>query len=66
MFLLPLGECYFFLCFPPSTDISVLIEWIVNFCSPVSAAADMDVDKAPGDEETEDAATSKASKFHST
>ena len=52
--------------FLPPTDTSVLTEWIVNFSSPTSAAIDMDVDKAPGNEETDDAATSKASMFHST
>ena len=62
MFLLPLGECSFFLYFLPPTDTSVLTEWIVNFSSPASAATDMDVDKAPGDEETDDAATSRAGK----
>ena len=64
--MLPPGECSFLLCFLPPTDISVLTELIVNFSSPVSAATDMDVGKALGDEETDDAATSKASKFHST
>ena len=34
----------------------------MNFSSPVSAATDMDIDKAPGDEETDDAATSRAGK----
>ena len=66
MFLLPPGECSLFLCFLLPIDTSVLTEWIVNFSSPVSAATDMDVDKAPCDKETDDAATSKASKFHST
>ena len=62
MFLLPLGECSFFLRFLPPTNTSVLTEWIVNFSSPSSAATDMDIDKIPNDEETDDAATSKASK----
>ena len=62
MFLLPLGECSFFLRFLPLTDTSVLTEWIVNFFNPASAATDMDIDKVPDDEETDDAATSKASK----
>ena len=52
----------FFLCFPPSTDSSVLTEWIIHFSSPTSTATDMDIDKAPGDEEDDDAATSRASK----
>ena len=56
----------FFPCFLAPIDSSVLTEWIVNFFSPASAATDMDVDKAQGDEETDDTATSKASKFHST
>ena len=34
----------------------------MNFSSPASAATDMDIDKVPDDEETNDAATSKASK----
>ena len=61
MFLLPLVECSF-PCFPLPTDSSVLTEWIVHFSSPTSAATDMDVDKAPGDEEANDAATSRAGK----
>ena len=52
----------FFPCFLAPTDSSVLTEWIVNFSSPASAATDMDIDKVPDDEETDDAATSKASK----
>ena len=44
------------------TDSSVLTEWTTHFSSPTSAATDMDVDKAPGDEETDDAATSRAGK----
>ena len=64
--MLPLGECSFFLCFPPSTDISILTEWIVNFSSPAFAATDMDVDKAPGDKEADDAATSKAGMLYPT
>ena len=34
----------------------------MNFSSPASTATDMDIDKVPDDEETNDAATSKASK----
>jgi len=34
----------------------------MNFSSPASAATDMDIDKVPDDEETDDVATSKASK----
>ena len=34
----------------------------MHFSSPTSAVTDMDVDKAPGDEETDDAATSRAGK----
>ena len=34
----------------------------MNFSSPASAATDMDIDKVPDDKETDDAATSKASK----
>ena len=34
----------------------------MNLCSPASAATDMDIDKTPDNEETDDAATSKASK----
>ena len=34
----------------------------MNLYSPASAATDMDIDKTPDDEETDDAATSKASK----
>ena len=52
----------FFLCFLPLTDSSILIEWIVHFSSPTSAVTDMDVDKAQGDEEADDAATSRATK----
>lgn len=63
---MPLGECSFFLLFLPLTDTSVPTEWIINFSSPASATTDMNVDKAPGDEETDDAATSKASIVHST
>ena len=32
----------------------------MNFFSPATSATDMDVDKAPVDEEADDAATSKA------
>ena len=52
----------FFPCFLALTDSPVLTEWMVNFSSPASAATDMDIDKVPNDEETDDAATSKASK----
>ena len=52
----------FFPCFLAPTGSSVTIEWIVNFSSPASAATDMDIDKIPDDEETNDVATSKASK----
>ena len=34
----------------------------MNFSSPAPTASDMDIDKVPDDEETDDAATSKASK----
>ena len=34
----------------------------MNLYSPTSAVTDMDIDKAPDNEETDDAATSKASK----
>ena len=44
------------------TDSLVLTEWMMNLYSPASAATDMDIDKTPDDEETTDAATSKASK----
>ena len=44
------------------TDSLVLTEWMMNLYSPASAATDMDIDKTPDDEETDDAATSKASK----
>ena len=64
--MLPLGECSFFPRSLPPTDTSVLTEWIVNFSSPASAATDMDVDKALGDEETDDEATSKASTLYPT
>ena len=52
----------FFPCFLVPTDSLVLTEWMMNFSSPASAATDMDIDKVPDDEETNDAATSKASK----
>ena len=45
-----------------STDSSVLTEWIVYLSSSTFAATDMDIDKAPEDEETDDAATSRAGK----
>ena len=44
------------------TDSLVLTEWMMNLYSPASATTDMDIDKTPVDEETADAATSKASK----
>ena len=44
------------------TDYLILTEWMMNLYSPASAAADMDIDKTLVDEETADAATSKASK----
>ena len=40
----------------------VLTKWMINLYNPTSAATDMDIDKNPDDEETDDAATSKASK----
>ena len=52
----------FFLYFLVPTDFFVLTEWMMNLYSPTSAATDMDIDKNPVDEETDDAATSKASK----
>ena len=52
----------FFPCFLAPTDSPVLTEWMMNFSSPASAATDMDIDKVPDNEETNDAATSKASK----
>ena len=48
--------------FSSTTDSSILIEWIVLFSSPTSAATDMAVDKAPADEETDEVATSRAGK----
>ena len=44
------------------TDSLVLTEWMMNLYSPTSAATDMDINKNPVDEETDYAATSKASK----
>ena len=44
------------------TDSLVLTEWMMNLYNPASTATDMDIDKTPVDEETVDAATSKASK----
>ena len=52
----------FFPYFLVLTDSLVLTEWMMNLYSPASAATDMDIDKTPDDEETDDAATSKASK----
>ena len=45
------------------TDSLVLTEWMMNLYSPASAATDMDIDKTPDNKETDDAATSKGSKF---
>ena len=53
----------FFPYFLVSTDSLVLTEWMMNLSSPASAATDMDIDKVQDDEETDDAATSKASKY---
>ena len=61
MYLSPLGKCSFCVFLVP-IDSSVLTEWITNLPSPATAATDMDIDKVPDDEETDDAATSKASK----
>ena len=44
------------------TDSLVLTEWMMNLHSLASAATDMDIDKTPDNEETDDASTSKASK----
>ena len=52
----------FFLYFLVPTEFFVLTEWMMNLYSPTSAATDMDIDKNPVDEETDDGATSKASK----
>ena len=52
----------FSLYFLVLTDSPVLTEWMMNLCSPASAATNMDIDKTPDDKETDDAATSKASK----
>ena len=52
----------FFLYFLVPTDFFVLTEWMMNLFSPTSAATDMDIDKNPVNEETDDVATSKASK----
>ena len=53
----------FSLYFLVLTDSLVLTEWMMNLCSPASAATDMDIDKTPENEETDDVVTSKASKF---
>ena len=58
--MLPLGEYSIFPRFLLPTHISALTEWIMNFFSAATSATSMDIDKAPGDEETDDAATSKA------
>ena len=52
----------FSLYFLVLTDSLILTEWMLNLYSPASAATDMDIDKTPVDEETAEAATSKASK----
>ena len=44
------------------TDSLVLTEWMMNLYNSASAATNMDIDKTPVNEETADAATSKASK----
>ena len=49
----------FSLYFLVLTDSLVLTEWMMNLYSPASAATDMDIDKTPNDEETDDVATSK-------
>ena len=58
--MLPLGECSIFLRFLLPTHTSALTEWVMNFFSAATSATSMDVDKVPGDEETDDATTSKA------
>ena len=52
----------FSLYFLVLTDSLVLTEWMMNFYNPALAATDMDIDKTPDNKETDDAATSKASK----
>ena len=52
----------FFPYFLVPTDSLVLTEWMMNLYRPASAATDMDIDKVPDDAESDDAATSKASK----
>ena len=52
----------FFPYFLVPTDFLVLTEWMMNLYSLASAATDMDIDKNPVDEETDNVATSKASK----
>ena len=52
----------FFPYFLVPTDSLVLTEWMMNLHSLASAATDMDIDKTPHDKETDDTATSKASK----
>ena len=52
----------FFLYFLVPTEFFVLTEWMMNLYSPTLAATDMDIDKNPVDKETDDEATSKASK----
>ena len=44
------------------TDSLVLTEWMMKLYSPALVATDMDNDKTPDNEETDDAATSKACK----
>ena len=52
----------FFSYFLVPISFLVLTERMMNLYSPTSAATDMDIDKTPDDEETDDAATCKASK----
>ena len=55
-----MGECSIFLCFLLPIHTFALTEWVMTFFSAATSVTDMDVDKAPGDEEADDAATSKA------
>ena len=52
----------FSLYFLVLSDSLVLTEWMMNLYSPASTVTDMDIVMTPVDEETNDAATSKASK----
>ena len=52
----------FSLYFLVLTNSLVLTEWMMNLYSPTLTATDMDIDKTPDNEETDNAATSKASK----